>query len=63
MLQWSCSSFKSLCETPKEYQKYYNDLCKPIGECYNVTDNIQLISSLCNNDNKILSNFYIKKFY
>jgi hypothetical protein len=57
----SCTSSKFLCPTPmtcpKGYQKCYNGLCKPIGECYNITDNIQSISSTCNVDNKILCNF------
>ena len=61
MLQWSYTSFKSLCATPKKYQQCYNDLCKPIGECYNVRDNIQSISSLFNNDNKKLSKFVYKE--
>ena len=57
----SCASSKFLCPTPltcpKGYQKCYNGLCKPIGECYNITANIQSISSTCNDDNKILCNF------
>ena len=57
----SCTSSKFLCPTPmtcpKGYQKCYNGLCKPIGECYNITDNIQSISSTCNDENKVLCNF------
>ena len=45
----------------KEYQKCYNDLFKPLGEFYIITDNIKSISSLCNNENKILSNYAHKE--
>ena len=45
----------------KGYQKYYNDPCKPIEECYNITDNIQSIILPFNNENKILSNFVYKE--
>ena len=57
----SCTSSKFLCSTPmtcpKNYQKCYNGICMPIGECYNITDNITSISSTCNDDNKVLCNF------
>ena len=57
----SCTSSKFLCATPMTcpygYQKCYNGLCKPIGECYNLTENIDSISSTCNDENKILCNF------
>ena len=57
----SCTSSKFLCPTPmtcpKGYQKCYNGLCKPIGDCYNITENIEAISSTCNDDNKVLCNF------
>ena len=60
-----CTRYKFLwanpIEYPKGYQKYYNDLCKPIGECYNITYYIQSISSFCNNKNKIFSNFVYKE--
>ena len=57
----SCTSSKFLCPTPmtcpKGYQKCFNGFCRPIGECYNITENIETISSTCNDDNKILCNF------
>jgi len=57
----SCTSSKFLCPTPmtcpKGYQKCFNGFCRPKGECYNITENIETISSTCNDDNKILCNF------
>ena len=56
----SCTSSKFLCPTimtcPKGYQKCFNGLCKPRGECYNITDNTGT-STICNDDNKVLCNF------
>ena len=57
----TCTSSKFLCPTimtcPRGYQKCYNGLCKPRGECYYITDNSTTISTICSDDNKVLCNF------
>lgn len=57
----SCTSSKFLCATPMTcpngYKRCFNGLCRPIEECYNLTESIDSISSTCEDENKILCNF------
>ena len=60
----TCASSKFLCPTsvtcPRGYQKCFNGICKPKGECYNMIRNYNYSSSCSSNENypnKVICNF------